>query len=107
MSGYERPAIDRPQILQYGDDVDMVHPTTWGHVYRRLERQRHRAWTTMAFSLFAFFATVIFVINEATLLAVFSAGFGAWFFRNYYSANMDYTVTWGGRRSLMPNLKVE
>ena len=107
MGEYDQAVIKKPQVLEYADEVDLIHPTTWGEVYRRLERHRLRAWTTIAFAIFAGFATLIFIINDAILLAVFSTAFGAWFFRNYFSASVDYTSTWGGRRCLIPNLKVK
>lgn len=107
MENYDRAVIDRPQILQYGDDVDMVYPTTWGQVYTRLEQYRLRTWTTMTFAILFASAAAVFYIYNSMLLSVLSFGLAMWYFRNYFSASMDYKVTWGERRCLIPNLKVE
>jgi hypothetical protein len=99
--------ISDAHALVYANDVGTVGMATWGDIYSKLEKLRLRGLISIALAIILLLAGGYFLFSNSIILTAISLGLAGYYYRNYVGAYSMYAGLYGGRRVVIPNLRVK
>ena len=93
-------------ISKVADEVGALGESTWGEMYHELEKLRLKGLQSLGFSGAFLVAGVILLMTPGWFFGTISLALCTFYFRDYIGIYGNYKYLYGGRRVVLPNLKV-
>ena len=99
--------LTEDRITRFADQVDALGESTWGEMYHELEKLRLKGLQSLMFSGAFLVAGIILLMTPGWIFGAISLALCTFYFRDYIGLYGNYEYLYGGRRVVLPNLKVK